>query len=319
MSQHIAVTMVEQLMEHLRHTSPTLSPTLPPDVAADSVQLLETHISWIILTGKIAYKLKKPVNLGFLDFSTLDNRKHYCEEELRLNARLAADLYLGVVPITGTPEQPVINGDGPVIEYAIRMRQFPQSAQLDNRLQQGLLSTANIEALGDVMANFHQQLPPATPFCEYGDLSHIHLAVNDNLAVLNQYIYVTEKREDNGELSQDQQTLRSLGNWVSAQNQALESTFIQRKKDGFIRECHGDLHLRNLIWLDDHPVAFDCLEFDESLRWTDVMCEIAFLVMDLMSRDQHALAYAFLNQYLNTPETTPDSPYYPITSAIARW
>lgn len=282
--------LITQLMQTLRQSPET---TKPEDVA-----LLETHISWIILTGNVAYKLKKPVNLGFLDFSTLANRKHYCEEELRLNARLAADLYLDIVTINGTVDSPVINGDGPVIEYAIKMRQFPQSAQLDNRLKQQLLVPADMEALGDMLAKFHQQLPAASSYSEFGNLAQIHKDVNDNIAVLCEYFYATEKQRSASELSVDQQTIRSLGQWITAQNQVLDATFIQRKNDGYTRECHGDLHLRNLIWLDDHPVAFDCLEFDESLRWIDVMCEVAFLVMDLMSRDQHALAYAFLNQYL---------------------
>ncbi|WP_181389550.1 AAA family ATPase [Leucothrix pacifica] len=283
-------SLITQLMQVLRHAPDTANP--------DDVTLLETHISWIILTGRIAYKLKKPVNLGFLDFTTLANRKHFCEEELRLNARLAADLYLGVETITGNAQQPVINGEGPVIDYAIRMRQFPQSAQLDKRLEQHLLLPADMEALGAMIARFHQQLPPAEANIDYGSVEQIHSDVGDNLSVIKDYFEATSSDTPDNPSLDDRQTLTAIEDWVKKQNQALDDVFAQRKQRGFIRECHGDLHLRNLIWLDDHPVAFDCLEFDESLRWIDVMCEIAFLVMDLMSRDQDALAYAFLNHYL---------------------
>ncbi|PWQ93799.1 AAA family ATPase [Leucothrix arctica] len=278
MSHNVQPALIKNLLSNLRQSPETPSP--------DSVTLLETHISWIILTGSIAYKLKKPVDLGFLNFSTLAQRKYYCEEELRLNARLAPDVYLGVNTVNGSEDKPMIEGDGPVIEYAILMREFPQSAQLDNRLKQGLLSSENMEAIGTMLADFHLQLPPALLTNEYGDLAQIHQLVDDNITVLKAY------------LSDDETTLSSIEEWIDKQNKALAPFFIQRKQNGFIRECHGDLHLRNLIWIDDHPVAFDCLEFDESLRWIDVMCEVAFLVMDLLSRQQTALAYAFLNQYL---------------------
>lgn len=262
-------------------------------VKTDATRVLETHISWIILTGDIAYKIKKPVNLGFLDFSTLAKRKYYCDQEVKLNARLAADLYLGVTPITGTADHPEINGKGDIIEYAIRMRQFPQSAQLDNRLTQGLLSPSDMEALGVMLGRFHQQLPPADECSQYGDIAQIHHDVEDNFSALKDYFNASTTDH-----TLETKQLAELQHWVDEQNQALQHVFITRKQQGFIRECHGDLHLRNLIWLDGHPVAFDCLEFDESLRWIDVMCEVAFLVMDLMSRNQNALAYAFLNQYL---------------------
>ncbi len=292
MPQAASSTLAHRLIESLQHAAETTHP--------EQIHLLETHISQIILTGEIAYKIKKPVNLGFLDFRTLQQRKYYCEEELRLNARLAKALYLGIVTINGTPEKPVINGEGPVIEYAIRMRQFPQSAQLDNRLQQGLLTTENMEALGDMLAAFHQSLPAANHEIEYGDTAHILKNVDDNLTVLAGYFYddAHNTSKPNGGLSAEQQALARITDWVETQNAALEETFIQRRRDGFTRECHGDLHLKNLIWLDEQPIAFDCLEFDESLRWIDVMCEVGFLVMDLMSHQQNTLAYAFLNQYL---------------------
>ena len=282
--------LIKNLMANLQHGPEASKP--------NDVTLLETHISWVILTGSTAYKIKKPVNLGYLDFSALAQRQHYCEEELRLNDRLAEELYIGITPINGTEENPTINGDGPIIEYAIHMRQFPQSAQLDNRLEQKLLTPENMASLADLIATFHQRLPAADSQSEYGDVTAIQQAVDDNFKVLKEYFGTLPSHAEPQDLSEDQKTLDQLQDWVAKQNEALRPTFIQRKQNGFIRECHGDLHLRNLIWLDDHPIAFDCLEFDESLRWTDVMCEVAFLVMDLMSKQQTALAYAFLNQYL---------------------
>ena len=203
-------SLITQLMQVLRHAPDTANP--------DDVTLLETHISWIILTGRIAYKLKKPVNLGFLDFTTLANRKHYCGEELRLNARLAADLYLGVETITGTAQQPVINGEGPVIDYAIRMRQFPQSAQLDKRLEQHLLLPADMEALGAMIARFHQELPPAEANIDYGSVEQIHSDVGDNLSVIKDYFEATSSNIADGHSSNDRQTLTAIEDWVEKQN-----------------------------------------------------------------------------------------------------
>lgn len=258
------------------------------------LELIETHISWVILTGPYAYKIKKPINLGFLDFSSLAKRKLYCEEELRLNRRTAPSIYLDVVPITGSVSQPQLegDGDGELIEVAVKMRQFPQSAQLDNLLAEGGLTASHMDAFARLVAEFHQQVDVAgandNDDDDYGEPQQVLQPVEENFSQIGQL-----------HLKPEQQTLLDeLQAWSTAEHHRLQTQLAQRKQQGFIRECHGDMHLRNLAWINDQAVAFDGIEFNANLRWIDVMSEVAFLVMDLQDRDQPALAQRFLNGYL---------------------
>lgn len=252
------------------------------------IQLIETHISWVILTGDYVYKIKKPINLGFLDFSTLEKRRFCCNEELRLNSRLAAEIYLDVVPIAGTAEHPVLQGAGETIEYAVRMVQFPQQAQLDNMLAEGRLHNSHIDAIAVMVARFHQVTDIAPADSDFGDLQHVYHPVAENFSQIREHLHTSEFDDE----------LAGLEDWSQSANKALAAVFEQRKQDGFIRECHGDMHLRNLVWFNNKPMAFDCLEFNPALRWIDTLSEIAFLVMDLQDRNQTALARRFLNDYL---------------------
>lgn len=252
------------------------------------LELIETHISWIILTGDFAYKIKKPIDLGFLDFSTLEKRRFCCDEELRLNSRLAAAIYLEVIPVSGKPAQPQMGGAGPVIEYAVRMVQFPQAAQLDNMLAQGELDDRHIDALAVLVSDFHRCTDVAGDDSDFGDSEHVYAPVAENFAQIRQHLRSTVYHE----------RLLSLQRWSEKTFEALKAVFERRKAAGCIRECHGDMHLRNLVWFDGEPLAFDCLEFNPALRWIDTVSEAAFLVMDLQDRQQPALAQRFLNGYL---------------------
>jgi len=258
------------------------------DHAVKHIELIETHISWIILTGDFAYKIKKPVDLGFLDFSTLEKRRFCCDEELRLNSRLAAAIYLEVVPVSGDPSQPRMGGAGPVIEYAVRMVQFPQETQLDNMLAQGELGDRHIDALAVMVSDFHERADIAGGDIDFGDPAHVYAPVAENFAQIRQHL-----------ISADcDKRLNSLQHWSENSFETLKAVFERRKADGYVRECHGDMHLRNLVWLDGEPLAFDCLEFNPALRWIDTVSEVAFLVMDLQDRQQQVLAQRFLNGYL---------------------
>jgi aminoglycoside phosphotransferase family enzyme/gluconate kinase len=258
------------------------------DHPVENIQLIETHISWVILTGPFAYKIKKPVDLGFLDFSTLEKRLLCCNEELRLNSRLAAEIYLEVVPIDGSPERPVWGGSGPVIEYAVKMVQFPQQAQLDHMLADGQLEPYHLDAIASLVADFHHTAEVAPPDSDYGEPQRVYHPVAENFSQIRQHLHST----------QYDTRLAELERWSQASFESLASVFEQRKRDGFIRECHGDMHLRNLVWYQDKPLAFDCLEFNPGLRWIDTLSEVAFLVMDLQDRKQPKLAQRFLNAYL---------------------
>jgi len=278
---------------------------------AEPVELIETHISWVLLAGEYAYKLKKPVSLGFLDFGTLKARRHYCEEELRLNRRTAPDLYLAVVPITGQPAAPRMGGTGEAIEYALKMKRFPQEALADNVARRGELGAVQIDAIAAAFAAFHAGAPVAPEGSAFGAPDRVAAPALENFEHIGA---LAADRDDAAQL----QRLRS---WTLNESSRLRETFAARKRDGFVRECHGDLHLRNIVFLDGRPVPFDCIEFNPELRWIDVMNEVAFLVMDLLEHGLNAAAWRFLNAYL---ETTGDHAglrvlrYYLVYRAVVR-
>ena len=250
----------------------------------EDVRVVDTHISWVLLTGDFAYKIKKPIKLAFLDYSTLEKRKHYCELELELNRRWAPDIYLEVVPVCGNFHAPVVGGPGTPIEYAVKMKQFPQSAQLDAQLAAGLLSDADMIDLAGTVAKTHAGIPV------YNALS-----ADDFFAAIRQQMLDNFDALQDGTEADD---IRSLESWTRHSLDDSRNLMLARYESGFVRECHGDLHLKNLIRLPSGIVPYDCIEFSVELRNIDVISDISFLVMDLMARDEKQLAYAFFNRYL---------------------
>ncbi|MFQ5548785.1 MAG: AAA family ATPase [Woeseia sp.] len=250
----------------------------------ESIELIETHVSWVVLTGAFAYKIKKPIKLGFLDFRELEDRRFYCEEELRLNRRWAPEIYLDVVPISMHACGPLVGGDGPPVEYAVRMRQFDQERRLDIQLEMDELSLHDMDELANNIALRHGSADIVGPAGRMETLSLIEGAMWDNLDALE------------GQLPA--RKMQALRNWTAESLDTLDPVLRQRFDDGCVRECHGDLHLTNLVRLPSGITAFDCLEFSTDLRNTDVMADVAFLVMDLVSRRRPDLAYRFLNRYL---------------------
>jgi aminoglycoside phosphotransferase family enzyme/predicted kinase len=250
----------------------------------DTVRLVETHISWVFLTGRYAYKVKKPVKLPFLDFSTLKRRKHFCEEELRVNRRFAPELYRRVVPIGGTPAAPRV-GRTPAFEYAVEMREFPSDARLDRRLAADGVSRAAFTELGARLAELHAGLPRVRG-----------AAAEETSATALRNIDELEAAAPQG----GRRELAALRAWTEQECERLAPIFTQRAAAGRHRECHGDLHLQNLLWHDGKIVAFDALEFDRKLRDIDVISEIAFLAMDLHAHDRVDFAYELLSRYLET-------------------
>jgi aminoglycoside phosphotransferase family enzyme/adenylate kinase family enzyme len=262
------------------------------DHPVDDISLRETHISWVFLTGHYAYKIKKPVDFGFLDFTSLEKRKHYCEEEVRLNGRLAPHLYLGVVSICGDTSTPRINGQGPVIEYAVKMRQFDTSQEFDELLARDELTKEHMDKTAKVLAEFHASITLADEQSPFGTPEAIQQPVLENF----------EQLEQLGEdwLSQHQlkKPMTQLHQWSNKQYRKLETTLQERKKNGFVRECHGDLHLRNIVIYKGHVTPFDGIEFNSNLRWIDVMSELAFLLMDIEDHNRFDLSRRLRNSYL---------------------
>jgi len=258
------------------------------DARADA-QLIETHISWVLLTGDDAYKLKKPLKLDFLNFSTQQLRRAACEEELRINRRTAPEIYLDVVPITGSIAAPGIAGDGPVIDHAVHMRRFPQRALLANHAARGELGAEHIDALARHVTSFQRAAAVAPVDGPYGQATTIRQLVDDNFAPLHERL-----RSDPLAARLD-----ALHEWVRNEGARLQPLFDARRANGQVREGHGDLHLGNLIWLDGAPQLFDAIEFNPQLRWVDVMADVAFLFMDLHAHGLAPLAWRFMNAWLD--------------------
>lgn len=274
------------------------------------IALRETHLSWIVLTGSFAYKIKKAVKFDFIDTLTLERRRTLCEEELRLNRRLAPELYMDVVAITRKAGRVVVGDNGSVVEYAVRMQQFPASDELPVLLAHQDVTLAQMEALGESLAQFHLNAPIATRVQAPEKTEQMYQSVFGNLAQLLAHFQ--------GEHSAG---LNRLIDWTHDTAQALEPAFEARERDGFVRECHGDLHAANVVRLGGKLVPFDCIEFDPRLRWIDTINDVAFLVMDLTSHDRSDLALAMLSRYL---EVTGDYegvhllPFYSVYRALVR-
>lgn len=256
------------------------------------VELVETHISWVLLAGDRAFKIKKPVDLGFVDFSTLDRRRRFCDEELRLNRRTAPNLYLDVVPITATPDGPVLDGRGTRVEYAVRMRRFDQGDLLTAVLARGELTGRHVEVFANEMADFHERCDRSPASSPFGTAEAVRVPVEQNLEVLRTSL------GDEGH----RRRLEALRTWSAAELERCREAVVARKQNGFVRECHGDPHLGNAFVERrdgaEHVVLFDGIEFSPELRWIDAMSDVAFTVMDLADRGRPDLAHRFLNAYV---------------------
>ncbi len=275
----VSASLTMQLVDALR------SARCYPHAVAE-IRRIETHISLVLLTGAYAYKIKKPVNLGFLDFSTLEARGRACEEEVRLNRRTAPQIYLGVVPITGSVGAPIIEGNGEPIEYAVKMQQFPADSLMLDRLTAGVLTAANVDTLSARLASFHREVGRSTSADPFGTPAAIRARIQEALDAPGATEWSSREQTD---------TLRE---WIEREWARQAAVMARRKENGFVRECHGDLHLANIAMIDGLPVPFDCLEFNADLRWGDVMGEVAFTFMDFLAHGRRDFGWRFLNGYL---------------------
>lgn len=298
-----------------------------------TLHCIETHISWVLLTGEYAYKIKKAVDFGFLDFSTLEKRRFFCAEELRLNGRFSENLYLDVVAIRGNVDRPQIDlagiadavvigqhqtqGDAqapaPVLEYAVKMRQFPQEQLIESCIKRGEITIADIESIALTLAEFHSNKAARLP--------------EDN-TTLGTFAAVAQPALDNFSQIESLQNhfgadtlLKQLREWTKTKLDALKPLIEERRESGFVVECHGDLHLGNIAVLDGKITFFDGIEFSERLRWIDTQSELAYLIMDLEDKGYAEWANHLLNVYL---EETGDYlglallPLYKVYRALVR-
>jgi hypothetical protein len=277
--------MVRDLAEHQRLVRALLASD-GWSHAADRLGHIETHISSVLLVGPYAYKIKKPVDFGFLDFSTVELRRVSCEEEVRLNRRLAPDVYLEALPITGTLDAPVLGGDGEPIDWAVKMRRFDEGLLLSAHPE--LLDRALMEQLGREIARFHARVNVSQPEDECGQPDLVVAPMRQNF----EQIRLLERGE------RTLQRLQRLEEWTETQFGALRPLLQARKQSGVVREGHGDLHLGNIAMDAGSPIIFDGIEFSCALRCIDVMNDIAFLAMDLQHQRRPDLEAWFVNAYV---------------------
>lgn len=263
-------------------------PDFYPHPVMQPIELMQTHVSYVLLTGDHVYKLKKPVNFGFLDYSTLEKRKHFCEEEIRLNQEMAAEIYEEVLPITAVDGKLQLGGEGEPLEYALKMHQFPQEALLSEQDKDGKLTIERMEELGRVVADFHRQTATNEYIRSFGEIPQIRAAFDENYEQTQKYIGVAQTQKQFDET-------QAFTNRFFSERADL---FARRREDNKIRECHGDLHLRNMCLWHDKILLFDRIEFNEPFRFVDVIYDVAFVVMDLDARGNRAFGNAFLNTYM---------------------
>jgi aminoglycoside phosphotransferase family enzyme/predicted kinase len=279
---------------------------------AGTVRCIETHVSWVFLTGPYAYKVKKPLRLAFLDYSSADRRAAFCAEEFRLNQRTAPTLYVGVVPIAGTPAAPRV-GDtsAPPFEHALRMRQFDPDAELTQLLQRAAVTTDEIAAFGARIAESHARAPRPGPDTEPRHAAAVHRITLDNLDALAGAM-------PEAAAGAQRERLRRL---VDDEFERVRELLERRRTAGQVRECHGDLHCGNVVHWQGSLLAFDALEFDPALRWIDVASDLAFLTMDLAAHGRVELRRALLQAWLEASgdfEALALLPYFEAYRALVR-
>lgn len=274
----ITSALIEQMMQ----------PGFYPHAVKEPIRVMQTHISYIVLTGDYAYKVKKSVNFGFLDFSTLERRQHFCWEEIRMNQQNAPEIYLDVLPVTQSGDKFVLGGTDQPVEYVLKMREFPQEDLLSSMFDKGRLTAHQMEELGKIVAQFHATTQTNDYIRTFGEVSQVRQAFDENYQQSEKYIGGPQTPE---QFSQTQQFTDAF----FANQQELFNRRIQTDK---IRECHGDLHLRNICLWQGKILLFDRIEFNEPFRFVDVMYDVAFAVMDLEARQRQDLGNAFLNTYI---------------------
>ncbi|MGM8930051.1 bifunctional aminoglycoside phosphotransferase/ATP-binding protein [Salinicola halophyticus] len=254
-----------------------------------AVEVFETPISWVVSTGEYAYKIKKPLDYGsFLDFSTLEKRRRLCEQEVTLNRRVAPTLYIGSVAISGSETVPRVNDDSAPIEYAVKMRQFSSRHLLSSLQASGELSAELIDDLIDQLVALHESADRVDDDSPFGSPEHIRQMLVEEFELIESLL---ESPADLAELER----VKTLSLESFAR---LEPVLETRRRNGFIRASHGDIHLGNAVRFEGRAILFNGIEFNERLRWCDVACELAFLIMDLEARGETEFAHYALNRYL---------------------
>jgi hypothetical protein len=256
------------------------------DEAPGSIELVQTHISFVFLTKRFVYKVKKAVNFGFLDFTTLEKRRFFCEKELELNRRLCRDMYLEVVPINKA-DAIKIKGAGETVEYAVKMKRMPQERMMSRLLEENKVEDRLVDRIAKIIAEFHSKAETSRRISEFGSLAVIETNWKENYDQTEEFIGKTISKEDF-------ELIRSRVNNFMRRNAAV---FEKRVTEGRVRDCHGDIHSGN-IFITNGIYIFDAIEFNERFRYSDVAADVAFLAMDLDFRERADLSDFFVERYI---------------------
>ncbi|HID42829.1 MAG TPA: hypothetical protein EYP30_03495 [Archaeoglobaceae archaeon] len=247
-----------------------LNPEAYPEKVSQ-IELIQTHISFVFLTDRLVYKIKKPVNFGFLDFTTLERRKYYCEQELILNRRLSPEVYIDVIPVVEREGKCWLWGEGRTVDYAVWMKRLPMERLMKNLLLKGELREEMLDRVAEKIAVFHNSAEKSPEIEKYGRIDTIKFNTDENFQQTEKYVGKTISRKQFGELKEYTENFY--------RNRA--DVINKRIKDGRIRDCHGDLHMEHICITDEDVIVFDCIEFNERFRYSDTAVDIAFLAMDL--------------------------------------
>lgn len=274
---------MNMVAEALRHPE-----SYPHPVDPRGIEIVETHISRIFLTGSFAYKLKKPVDLGFLDFSTLERRRSCCYEELRLNRRLCPDLYLEVLPVTELEGTCKVGGNGAIVDYVVRMVQFDRTMELDRLLAADALTPAIVDRIAGIVSAFHLAAPQAAAEALQGTPEVLLVPMLENLDCTQKIVHSPIETA----------AMEQIRAWTIEEHRRRTALMKQRKASGSVRECHGDMHTGNMVLRNGRVEIFDCIEFNPNLSVIDIISDAAFLFMDLQHAGRNDLAWRFLNGWL---------------------
>lgn len=233
--------------------------------------MIQTHISIVFVGDTHVYKVKKPADFGFLDFTTLEKRKYYCAQELRLNSRLSKDIYLDVLPVyLKEGRHTLIGNDGEVVEYAVRMRRIPDEALMKSVFDRGRLTNEHLEGVAGVLAGFHLRGDRSEEIDRFGRPEAFRVNTDENFQQVEKYVGLTV----------DRALFDTIRKWTASFYRSHSAQFEERVRAGRVRDCHGDLHMEHVCILEGYPII-DCIEFNNRFRYGDTLADVAFLLMDL--------------------------------------
>ncbi len=280
-------------------------------IGPEEIRLEQTHISFVIIAGESVYKIKKPVNFGFLDFTTLDKRRFYCQRELDLNRRLSPEVYLGVEEVRKKRGHFLYDGEGEVVDYAVKMKHLPEKGKMINRLKVGEVDNHAIKRIAEQIARFHAKAKTDGIITAGGGLETVIKNVSENFEQAKKYVGLTLLAK----------SLNLIKNYSEQFLKMKRNLFLERMAKGRVRDCHGDIHMEHVYLMDNEVLIIDCIEFNDRFRYSDVAADVAFLAMDLDFAGRHDLSALFIKEYercADDPGIEPFVNFYKCYRAFVR-